>query len=33
MSNRDTTKTDLYRECKKSVSSYMSRKKFLNSPP
>ena len=30
MSNRDTTKTDLYRECKKSVSSYMSRKKFLN---
>lgn len=29
MPNRDTTKTDFYRECKKSANSYMSRKKFL----
>ncbi|MCH5199709.1 MAG: hypothetical protein J1F60_02025 [Oscillospiraceae bacterium] len=29
MSKRDTTKTELYRECKKSVSSYISRQKFL----
>ena len=29
MSSRDTTKTDLYRECKKSVSSYISRQRFL----
>lgn len=29
MSNRDTTKTDLFRECKKSSSSYLSRQKFL----
>lgn len=29
MPNRDTTKIDLYRECKKSASSYISRQKFL----
>lgn len=29
MSGRDTTKTDVFRECKKSVSSYSSRQKFL----
>lgn len=29
MSNRDTTKIDTIRECKKSVSSYLSRQKFL----
>ena len=29
MPNRDTTKTDFYRECKKSANSYMSQKKFL----
>lgn len=29
MSNRDTTKSDMVRECKKSASSYLSRQKFL----
>lgn len=29
MPNRDTTKTDFYRECKKSANSYLSRQKFL----
>ncbi len=29
MSGRDTTKSDMVRECKKSVSSYLSRQKFL----
>lgn len=29
MSDRDTTKSDMVRECKKSVSSYLSRQKFL----
>lgn len=29
MSSRDTTKTDLFRECKKSANSYLSRQKFL----
>ena len=29
MSFRDTTKSDMIRKCKKSVSSYLSRQKFL----
>lgn len=29
MPNRDNTKIDFFRECKKSVNSYMSRQKFL----
>jgi len=29
MPNRDTTKIDLYRECKKTAHSYISRQKFL----
>lgn len=30
MPTRDTMKTDIFRECKKSANSYLSRQKFIN---